>query len=113
MTTELASVLLLVACIGATYAQRAIGALGAGRLREDSALFRWIGCVAFAITTGIMAKLVLSPSGTLAEAPLSARLLGISVGLAVFFASGRQRIFLSLGCGVLTFWSAAKVLPIL
>lgn len=99
---DFAGPILLALCIAASFSLRAIGVIGAGRLRETSPLFRWIGCVAFAIATGIMAKIIVTPSGALADVSLVTRLAGVAVGLAMFFATGR-RIFVSLACGVAAF----------
>jgi branched-subunit amino acid transport protein len=94
--------LLLLVCVAASVSLRVFGVMGAGRLHESSALFRWIGCVAFAIATGIMAKIIVTPSGALAEVSLFTRLAGVAIGLAVFFLTGR-RIFVSLIAGVSAF----------
>ena len=98
--TDSATVLLL-SLLG-TFLLRALGIVGAGRLEEDTSLFRWIGCVAFAIAAGLMSKILCIPSGVLAEAALSARLGGVAVGLFVFFAFGRQ-ILWGLGTGLMAF----------
>lgn len=100
--SDITGLALLLICIAATMSLRAIGVVGAGRLRETSALFRWVGCVAFAIATGIMAKIIVNPTGVLADVDLSVRLAGVAIGLLVFFATGR-RIFVSLACGVGSF----------
>ncbi len=93
--------ILLLSLLG-TFLLRALGVVGAGRLEEDTPLFRWIGCVAFAIAAGLMSKILFLPSGVLAEAAISARLGGVAVGLFVFFAFGR-RILWSLGAGLSAF----------
>lgn len=85
-----------------TFLLRALGVVGAGRLEEDTPLFRWIGCVAFAIAAGLMAKILFIPSGALAEAAISARLGGVAIGLLIFFLFGR-RILWSLGAGLSAF----------
>ena len=105
----------LVLSLLGTFLLRALGVVGAGRLEEDTALFRWVGCVAFAIAAGLMAKILFLPSGALAEAAISSRLGGVAVGLLIFFVFGR-RILWSLGAGLSAFllidilsaqWSAA------
>ena len=98
--TDPVSVLVL-ALLG-TFLLRAFGVVGAGRLKEDSPLFRWIGCVAFAIAAGLMAKILFIPSGALAEAAISSRLGGVAIGLLIFFVFGR-RILWSLGAGLSAF----------
>jgi hypothetical protein len=54
--------------------------------------------VAFAITAGIMIKVLMVPSGILAEAPLLARFCGIAFGITAFFLTGRK-IIVGLGVG--------------
>jgi branched-subunit amino acid transport protein len=93
---------LLIFGLMGTFLLRAVGVIGAGHMEQDSPLFRWIGCVAFAIAAGIMAKILLVPSGVLAEAPIISRLGGAAVGLLIFFAIGR-RIHWGLGGGLLAF----------
>ena len=93
---------LLMLCLLGTFLLRALGVVGAGRLEQDTPLFRWVGCVAFAIAAGLMAKILFLPSGVLAESALSSRLGGVAVGLLVFFAFQR-RILLSLAAGLSSF----------
>ena len=93
---------LLMLGLAGTFLLRALGVVGAGHMEQDTPLFRWIGCVAFAIAAGIMAKILFIPSGVLADAPLISRLGGAGVGLLIFFCLGR-RILWGLGGGLLAF----------
>lgn len=93
---------LLILGLAGTFLLRVLGVVGAGHLEQDTALFRWIGCVAFAIAAGIMAKILFITSGALAEASLIARLGGAALGLLIFFGFGR-RILWGLGGGLLAF----------
>ena len=93
--------LLMFALMG-TFLLRAVGVIGAGHMEQDTPLFRWIGCVAFAIAAGIMAKILFIPSGVLADEPLISRLGGAAVGVLIFFGFGR-RILWGLGGGLLAF----------
>ena len=95
------TIILLLSLLG-TFLLRALGVVGAGRLEPDTPAFRWIGCVAFAIAAGIMAKILFIPSGVLAEASLISRLSGVAVGLLVFFGF-RRRLFTGLVAGLATF----------
>lgn len=108
--TPTSQALLLVLALAGTFALRAAGVLAAGRIEEGTPLFRWIGCVAFAIAAGLMGKILLLPSGVLAEAPLLSRLGGVAIALAVFFLLGR-RLFVSLGVGVAAFFLLSLALP--
>lgn len=81
----------------ATYFWRALGVAIAGRVRPDSEAFRLFACIAYAMLAGLIARMVILPEGILAEAPLSYRLVGVFLAVAVFFAAKRN---LPLGVAV-------------
>ena len=59
-------------------------------LSEDSEILAWVRAVAAALLTGVVANLVLSPTGALASVPLVGRVGGVAVGLVGFFAFRRS-----------------------
>ena len=67
--------LLILACALATYARRGLGMLISGRVRMDSEFFVWAGCVAYAMIAGLVVRILLLPTGTLAQTPLPERLI--------------------------------------
>jgi hypothetical protein len=75
---------------------RAFGLVLARGLNEDSEIVVWSRAVATAILAGVIAKLVLFPTGALAAIPLSTRLIASMIGFAVFLAVKR-----SVSAGVL------------
>ena len=90
---------LVTAAVAGTFVWRAVGVLAAGRIVEESPFFGWVSCVAYAIAAGLMMKLLLMPSGTLADTALLHRLLALAAAIAVFVAAGR-RLIPALGAGV-------------
>lgn len=70
----------------------------ARRLDEGSEILEFIRLVATALLAGVVAKLVITPSGALAGVPLLLRLGALAAPLAVM-AFGRQRIFLAVIVG--------------
>lgn len=81
---------ILVAAALPTQVWRWLGVLLAGRLDEQSELFTWVKAVATALVAGVIAKLLLTPSGPLATVPVLARLAAAGVGFGVYIASGRR-----------------------
>ena len=69
---------------------RFVSAFVAHGVREDSELFVWVRAVATCLLAGVVAKLILSPSGALALAPLAARAGAIVAGGAAFFLFRRS-----------------------
>jgi len=81
--------ILLVAAVP-THVWRWLGVLFAGRLSEDSEIFRWIKSVATALVSGLIAQLIFFPKGALADVPLSFRLASVLLGIAAYLASRRN-----------------------
>ena len=85
---------LLVLLVGAlvTFAWRGLGVVLSGRLRSDGRLFEWIACVAYALLAGLVARMVVLPTGPLAGTALADRLLAtglIGGSLAFWLARGK------------------------
>ena len=53
---------------------------------DDSPIFEWVTCVAYAIATGLMMKIILLPGGALTETHLIDRLAGLAVCVGVFYS---------------------------
>ena len=94
--------LLLLACGAATYLWRGLGVLLSGRLNAQSAMFEWISCVAYALVAGLIARIIVAPSGLLAQTELMDRLLACVVALAAYRLV-RRNMFVGLLCGVVFF----------
>ena len=74
----------------ATDIWRWLGALAGKRLRDDSEAFNWVRAVATALVAAVIAKLILYPTGVLAQSPLGLRLGAVIVGAIAFFLA-RQK----------------------
>ncbi|MBI1207827.1 MAG: AzlD domain-containing protein [Azospirillum sp.] len=107
------SLLWLTVLVGAltTYFWRALGVALSGRMDPAGALFEWVGCVAYALLAGLVARMILLPIGVLQATPLSHRIIASAVACAVFFLT-RRSVLLGVGAGVGTLiLLAAGVLP--
>lgn len=69
------------------------GALLSRTMREDSEVLKWVKAVATALVAGLIAKLVVFPSGALADVPVWARVGAMVVGYGVFFITGPRIIY--------------------
>lgn len=83
-----------------TYVWRAAGVALAGRVKADSPALDWIGCVAYALLAGLIARMIVLPFGPLAETALAARLAAAIVALAIFFLM-RRSVLLGVVAGAL------------
>lgn len=102
-------VVILFAGWFATDIWRWLGVLAGNRLSEGSEALSWVRAVATALVMAVTAKLIVFPTGSLAESPLWLRLAAAGLGFAAFLASGQRVIvgvvvslvLLSLGLALL------------
>jgi hypothetical protein len=71
---------------------RFIGVLIGGRVREDSEALVIVRAVATALVAGVIAQLILYPSGSLAESSVFLRIGAAAAGFAAYLFLGRRII---------------------
>ncbi len=91
-----------LAGVAATYVWRFLGVLFVARLDPHGAVLRWVRAVATALVAALVARMVLFPSGLLAETALAARLAGLAAGGLFWWLAG-QRLAAAVGVAVLAF----------
>jgi len=87
---------------------RVLGLVLARGLNEESEIVVWSRAVATAILAGVIAKLILFPSGGLADIPLAVRVGAAMAGFAAFLAVKRS-VFVGVLAGELTLLLGAYV----
>lgn len=96
---ELTPWLLVLAAAAITYAWRAAGVVVAGRFSADSALVRWVSCVAYAMLAGLFARMIVLPVGQLATVPFAGR-IGAMILAIVVWRIARRNVFIGSCAGV-------------
>ncbi len=102
---------MLIIVIGAavTYVWRALGVSLSGRIDAEGALFQWAACVAYALLAALIARMILLPTGPLAQTPMIDRLAATSLALVVFYVSRRNMLLgVGVGAGVLVLATYAR-----
>ncbi|HEY0835115.1 MAG TPA: AzlD domain-containing protein [Azospirillum sp.] len=75
-----------------TYVPRALGVALSGRIDPNGAVFRWVGCVAYALLAGLVARMILLPVGPLQATGLTERSLAVAAALATFYLARRNLV---------------------
>ncbi len=83
----------------ATYLWRGLGVALSGRIDPDGRVFEWAACIAYALVAALVARMIVLPTGPLAETPLVDRLGATLLSLAVYFLAGRSMLR-GVGAGV-------------
>lgn len=89
---------ILIAGALATDIWRFLGVLVGGRMREESQGLVLVRCVATALVGGVIAQLILYPSGELANSPMWMRAGAAGAGFFAFLLTG-QRILVGVLVG--------------
>ena len=83
---------ILIAGWLATDSWRWLGVYLGGRISEESEILVLVRCVATALVAAVVANLVLTPSGALAETPVALRAGAAIAGFAAYLAVGKRMI---------------------
>jgi branched-subunit amino acid transport protein len=83
----------------ATYFWRGLGVALSGRIDPDGPVFEWIACVAYALLAGLIARMIVLPTGPLVGTPLTDRIAAAAIALAIYFLT-RRNILAGVGVGV-------------
>ena len=92
---------LLAICGLCTYLWRGPGVLIAAGVDPESEAFLWISCVAYAIIAGLVSRMLLMPTGLLAETTLVERALGSAAALLAYFWLTQRNLFAGIFVGAL------------
>jgi branched-subunit amino acid transport protein len=96
--------LLLAICGAATYLWRGPAVLVAAGVDPEGEVFAWISCVAYAIIAGLVSRMLILPTGALAETTAVERVLGSAVALAVYFRMSNRNLFAGVLAGAAALW---------
>ena len=96
--------LLLALCGVATYLWRGPGVLLSAGIDPHSEAFTWISCVAYAIIAGVVSRMLVMPTGALAETTVLERALGSLAALGAYFWLTRRNLLIGVGAGAAALW---------
>ena len=91
--------LLLALCGVATYLWRGPGVLLSAGIDPRSEAFTWISCVAYAIIAGVVSRMLVLPSGALAETTVLERALGSAAALGAYYWLTKRNLLIGVAAG--------------
>lgn len=92
--------LLMLLCGAVSYVWRGLGVLLSGRISTSGDVFIWITCVAYAMVAGLIARIIVIPTGLLATSLLTHRLIACVLGLAAYYLA-RRNLFVAVAVGAI------------
>jgi len=102
-------VVVIVVGAAATYVWRALGVALSGRIDPEGALFQWAACIAYALLAALIARMIILPTGPLAQTPMVDRVAAAILAIAVLFVSRRNVLpGIAVGAGTLVLATYAR-----
>ena len=77
----------------ATFISRFLGAVRSQGIKENSKLFKWFNCLAYATLAALIARTIIFPAGVLIDASYSSRFIVVVLSLFVFFISKKNFVY--------------------
>ncbi len=74
----------------ATYLSRFLGVVSSEKIKDTSKMFRWFNCLAYSTLAALIARIIIFPSGDLAEVDLLIRIVVISISLIMFYFTKKK-----------------------
>jgi branched-subunit amino acid transport protein len=96
--------LLLALCGAATYLWRGPGVLISAGIKPESEAFTWVSCVAYAIIAGVVSRMLVIPTGALADTTLVERAAAAVAALGTYFWLTQRNLFAGVAAGAAALW---------
>ncbi len=89
-------IIVIVVTSIATYLSRFLGVVSAEKIKETSKMFRWFNCLAYSTLAALIARIIIFPSGTLAEVDYLIRFIVVVLSVAVFYLTKKNLVYPTL-----------------
>ena len=77
----------------ATYLSRFLGVISSEKIKETSKIFKWFNCIAYSVLAALIARMVVFPSGELAESGILIRLFVVVASVVMFLFTKRNLVY--------------------
>jgi len=91
MTTSVVLAILVTSL--ATFSSRLFGVITSEKIKENSKIFRWFNCLAYSTLAALIARIVIFPSGALAEVDYLVRFIVIFVSISIFYFTKKNLVY--------------------
>ena len=77
----------------ATYSSRFLGVFTSEKIDENSKIYRWFNCLAYSTLAALISRMLIFPSGDLADANYIIRIAVIAISILIYFLSKRNLVY--------------------
>ena len=77
----------------ATYLSRFLGVISAEKIKENSKWFRWFNCLAYSTLAALIVRMIIFPSGALAETDYLIRFIVLFISILIFYFNKKNLVY--------------------
>ena len=91
MTASIAIVIVVTSL--ATYISRFLGVASSEKIKETSKIYRWFNCLAYSTLAALIARMIIFPSGVLAEVNFSIITTVLILSIIIFYLGKKNIVY--------------------
>ena len=88
----------------ATYSSRFLGVLTSERINENSKIYRWFNCLAYSTLAALISRMIIFPTGVLAESDYFIRLIVIVLSILIFYVTKKNLVYPTVFSAIILFF---------
>ena len=77
----------------ATFMSRFLGAISSEGIKENSKIFRWFNCLAYATLAALIARTIIFPAGILIDTSYFCRFVVVTFSIFIFFITNKNYVY--------------------
>ena len=86
-------ILVILVTSFATYLSRFLGVLSSEKIKENSKIFKWFNCIAYATLAALIARMVIFPAGVLSESIILFRLAVLIAAILLYLIKKKNLVY--------------------
>ena len=86
-------VLAIIATSLATYLSRFLGVISSEKIKDDSKIFKWFNCLAYSTLAALIARILIFPEGSLANADYLIRFIVIITSVLIYYLTKKNLVY--------------------
>ena len=88
----------------ATYSSRFLGVLTSERINENSKIYRWFNCLAYSTLAALISRMIIFPTGVLAESDYLIRFIVIVLSILIFYVTKKNLVYPTVFSAIILFF---------
>ena len=97
-------ILAILVTSAATYSSRFLGVLTSEKINEGSKIYRWFNCLAYSTLAALISRMIIFPTGVLAESDYLTRFIVIVLSILIFYVTKKNLVYPTVFSAIILFF---------